>query len=104
VNEVTGYHIEATDDRIGHVYDFIIDDESWTIRYLVVDTGKWLGGKKVLLAPGWINRIDWQERQVKVFLTHGQIEKSPDFDPSRPVNREYEVKLYDFYGRPHYWN
>ena len=101
--EVTGYRIQATDDEIGHVRDFILDDETWTIRYMVVDTRNWLPGKKVLVAPVWINSIDWAENRVKVDLTTEAVKNSPEYDPSAPVNREYEERLYDFYGRPKYW-
>lgn len=103
VGEVTGYHIQATDDEIGHVKDFIIDDETWTIRYMVVDTRNWLPGKKVLVSPTWIASIDWAESKVKIVLTRKQVKESPVYDPSAPVNREYEEQLYDFYGRPKYW-
>jgi hypothetical protein len=101
--EVTGYHIQATDDEIGHVEDFILDDETWTIRYMVVDTRNWLPGRKVLVAPAWINSIDWSERKVGVALTRKQVKNSPEYDPSAPVNREHEARLYDFYGHPKYW-
>ena len=56
-NKVTGYRIGATDGDIGHVEDFIIDDETWEIRYMVVDTQNWWPGKKVLVAPQWIGRM-----------------------------------------------
>ncbi|MDA3971437.1 MAG: PRC-barrel domain-containing protein [Desulfobulbaceae bacterium] len=101
--EVRGYKIQATDDEIGHVEDFIFDDETWTIRYMVVDTRNWLPGRKVLVTPAWINSIDWKENKVSVDLTVEAIKNSPEYDPSAPVNREYEVRLYDFYGRPKYW-
>jgi hypothetical protein len=105
--EVIGYNIEASDGEIGHLEDFIIEDESWIIRYMIVDTRKWLhwlpGGKKVLIAPTWIDRIDWAEATVYVDLTRDQVKDSPEFDPSTPVNREYEVLLHDYYGRPKYW-
>lgn len=104
VREVTGYHIQASDGRIGHVEDFVAEDDVWEIRYLVVDTRNWLPGRKVLISPQWlVGPIDWAERTVKVFMTKLQIENSPLFDPEAPVNREYEVRLYDFYGRPGYW-
>jgi len=105
--EVIGYGIEASDGEIGHVDDFIIEDESWIIRYMIVDTRKWLhwlpGGKKVLVAPTWIHRVDWSESKVFVDLTRDQVKNSPEFDPSAPVNREYEMLLHDYYGRPKYW-
>jgi hypothetical protein len=102
--EVTGYHIEATDDDMGHVEDFIINDKSWTIRYVVVDTRNWLpGGRKVLISPAWIESIDWPQNKMKVDLSTEQIKESPEYDPYAPVNKEYETRLYDFYGRPKYW-
>jgi len=101
--EVMGYHIKATDDGIGHVEDFIADDETWTIRYIVVDTRNWLPGRKVLIVPEWIHSVDWWEKKVSVDLTKEQVKNSPEYDPTAPVNREYELRLYDFYGRPKYW-
>jgi hypothetical protein len=101
--QVIGYHIQATDGEIGHVEDFVFDDETWTIRYLVVNTQNWLPGKSVLVSPQWVKEVSWAERKVHLDLKRGVIEESPEFDPSVPVNREYEVRLYDYYGRPHYW-
>jgi hypothetical protein len=77
--------------------------KSWAIRYLVVDTRNWLPGKKVLVAPQWTADVDWAGRRVSVDLSKDAIKDGPEFDPSLPVNREYEVRLYDYYGRPHYW-
>ena len=103
VKEVTGYHIQAEDGEIGHVEDYIVDDEVWAIRYMVVDTRNWLPGRKVLVAPQWIESVDWLKYRVEVNLTTEEVKKSPEYDPAEPVNREYEVQLYDFYGRPAYW-
>jgi len=102
--EITGYHIQASDGGIGHVDDFIVEDEVWEIRYLVVDTRNWIPGRKVLISPEWVvGPISWSQRQVKVFMTKDDIRSSPPFDPEAAVNREYEVRLYDYYGRPGYW-
>jgi hypothetical protein len=103
VREVSGYRIQARDGEIGHVEDFIAKDETWTIRYMVVDTRNWLPGKKVLVAPTWIDEVDWARESVHVGLLRETIQNSPEYDPSLPVNREYEVRLYDYYGRPKYW-
>jgi sporulation protein YlmC with PRC-barrel domain len=103
LREVTGYEISATDGEIGHVDDFVVDDETWTVRYMVVDTGRWLPGKRVLVSPAWIARVDWDESAVDVDMSRDQIKDAPEFDPSAPVNRQYEERLYDFYGRPTYW-
>jgi sporulation protein YlmC with PRC-barrel domain len=102
--EVSGYHIQAADGDIGHVDDFILDDDHWTIRYLVVDTRNWLPGRKVVLAPDWVDAVDWNERKVHVSLTKDGVKSSPEFDPEAPVNRQYEETLYDYYGRPKYWS
>jgi len=101
--EVTGYAIEATDGWLGHVDDFLMDDETWTLRYMVVDTGGWWSGKKVLVAPAWIREIDWTSSRVIVDLERDVIKQAPPFDPSRPVGRAYEEELYAYYGRPPYW-
>ena len=101
--EVTGYYIEAIDGEVGHAEDFIVDDTSWVFRYMVVDTRNWLPGRKVLIAPHWIEAVTWVENHVKVDLTVAAVKNSPEYDPSQPVNREYEVLLYDYYGRPKYW-
>jgi hypothetical protein len=103
LQEVTGYHIEAADGEIGHVEDFIADEDDWTIRYMVVDTRNWLPGKKVLIAPWMIRSVRWSESKVHLDMTRDQVQAAPEYDPSTPVNREYESRLYDYYGRPAYW-
>jgi hypothetical protein len=103
VKEVDGYHIQACDGEAGHVSGFIVDDETWTIRYLVVNTRSWLPGRHVLLAPGWTTAVHWAVREVETSLSRDAIQNSPEFDPAVPVNREYEQTLYDYYGRPVYW-
>lgn len=103
VDEVTGYHIQATDDEIGHVEDFIVDDNDWTIRYLIVDTRNWLPGKKVLVSPAWAASVDWGQSKVMVKMTRDQVKNSPEYDPSVPVDRNYEERLYDYYRYAKYW-
>jgi hypothetical protein len=98
-----GYAINARDRHIGHLDDFIVDDEHWTIHYLVVDTRDWIPGRKVILSPQWIQSIRWIDRTIHVDLTEEQIRRSPPYNPSEAVNRAYEGELYDYYGRPKYW-
>jgi uncharacterized protein YrrD len=102
-DEVTGYHIEATDGEIGHVRDFIVDDETWAIRYLEVDTRNWWPGNKVLVSPQWIDNVSWPDSNVYVDLSRESIKNGPEWDESIPVTREYEQRLYDYYARPPYW-
>ena len=103
VQEVTGYFLRATDGEIGNVIDFVIDDSEWTIRYLVVDTGKWLPDRQVLIVPQWITSVHWEKKECDVDVSQEQVRNAPEYDPARPVNREYEIRLYDYYGRPHGW-
>lgn len=101
--EILNYKILAEDGEIGHMEDFIVDIESWFIRYMVVDTKNWLPAKKVILSPDWIHDVSWKDTCVTVSLPKAAIESSPEYDPSAPINMEYEVRLYDYYGRPKYW-
>ncbi len=102
--EVKGYSIIASDGVVGHVDDFVIDDINWVVRYLVLDTRNWLPGRKILISPDWIESVHWVDRDVHLNIDSEVIKNSPEFDASQPINRKYEVKLYDFYGRPHYWS
>jgi hypothetical protein len=81
------------------VDDLIIDDEDWVVRYLLVDTRTWWSGGQVIVANEWVAAFDWAARTVKVDLTREAVRNSPPFDPSLPVNREYERKLYEHYGK-----
>ncbi|MFP4467174.1 MAG: PRC-barrel domain-containing protein [Candidatus Goldiibacteriota bacterium] len=101
--EVKGYKIKAEDGGIGHIDDFIYEDETWEIKYAVIATKNILPGKKVIVDVMWLQDIIWEEKTVIVDLPKELIEKSPPFDPNQPVNREYEIRLYDYYGRPKYW-
>ena len=104
MREVTGYAIRALDGAIGHVADLLVDDADWAIRWIVVDTGNWLlGGRQVLVSPGWITAVSWERREVAVDLRRETIEHGPLFDHALPVDREYEARLYGYYGRPGYW-
>jgi hypothetical protein len=103
VKEVTGYHIEAKDGAMGHVEDFIADEENWTVRYMVVDTRNWLPGKKVLIAPCLIESVRWEESEVQLDLRRDFVEASPEYDPFAPISREFETAWYDYYGHPKYW-
>ncbi len=100
---VTGYHIQADDGELGHVEDFIIDDETWAIRYLVIDTKNWWPGKKVLVAPQWIERVSWDESKVFVNLSRVAIKQSPEYTEKSLITRDYESGLHRHYQREGYW-
>ena len=101
--EVIGYEIMATDGPIGSVENFVFDDKSWAIVYIVVDTRKWLPGKHVLLAPEWIDSVSWSEHEVYVKVTRQAVETSPEYDLSFPLSRKHETELYKHHGRTGYW-
>jgi hypothetical protein len=104
LDEVRSYAIHGSDGDIGHVHDLLLDDEDWSIRYLVVATRNWWPGKKVLIAPDWIAGISWADREVRLGLTRGAIKGSPEYDPLSTVDRAYEERLHRHYDVPVYWD
>jgi len=103
-SDVSGHNIQASDGEIGHVEDFIIDDQTWAIRYLIIDTKNWWPGKKVLVSPQWIERISWEESKVFVNLSLETIKQSPEFMEDSPLTQEYETELHRHYNRQGYWS
>ena len=79
LKELFGYSIRATDDVIGGVHDFLIDERERKVRYLVVDTGTWLPGRKVLIAPEALSKPDWASMTLPVNLTKEQVKYSPGY-------------------------
>jgi hypothetical protein len=102
-HEVSQYSIHARDGGIGHVEDFIIDDDTWRIRYLEVCTNNWWAGKKVLISPQWIERISVFHSEVFLSLSREEIKQSPEYTDEALVTRDYEDRLYKHYHRPGYW-
>lgn len=103
VNDLRGCTIGATDGDVGNVDDVYFDDQSWTVRHLVVDTGTWLPGRRVLVPPHTVRGIDGGGRRVRTDLTTQQVKDSPDVDTARPVSRQHESRIYEYYGFPYYW-
>lgn len=102
-DDVDGHHVQATDGEIGHVEDFVIDDDTWTIRYLIINTKNWWPGKRVLVSPEWISRVSWNESKVYIDLSRESIKSSPEYSEDILINRDYETSLYHFYNRKGYW-
>jgi hypothetical protein len=100
---VTGYHIHASDGDIGHVCGMLIDDRTWAVRYLIVDTSNWWVGHQMLVAPQWIEGVSWADRTVSVKLTRQAVQDAPVYDPAAKLAREDEARLYEYYGRSGYW-
>lgn len=102
-SDLKGCAIRASDGPIGTVSDFLFDDASWLIRWMEVDTGTWLSGRKVLLPPSVLGHADAAEREFHVKLTRAEVENSPETDTDLPVSRHYESDVYRYYGWNPYW-
>ena len=100
---LNGYAISASDGQLGTVSDFLFDDSSWLVRWLVVDTGKWLSRSKVLLPVSILGHVDEAGKKFSVRLTMQQVKDSPDINTERPVSRQMETSVYDYYGWSPYW-
>ena len=103
MQELTNYTIGASDGEIGHVSDFFFDDDMWTIRYLVVETGSWLMSRKVLISPFSLLDADWLHKRLPVRITRDQVKNSPNIDTQKPVSRQQEIFYSDYYDYPYYW-
>jgi hypothetical protein len=100
---VTSSHIRAPDGDVGHVRGFLIDEESWTIRYLIVDTRNWWLGHQVLIAPEWIEGVSWDDHTVSVKLTRDAVRDAPPYHAKAQFDRDAETRLHDHYELPGYW-
>jgi sporulation protein YlmC with PRC-barrel domain len=103
IKSLIGYSMEATDGVIGEVKEFYFDDQTWDIRYLIVKTGGWLSGREVLISPAALIKANDQNGSFPVRLTKKQISDSPDIDTDKPVSRQQEIALYDYYAWEGYW-
>ena len=101
---MSGYTIHAQDGEIGRVKDFIVDDETWQVRYLVVHTGIWFLGKDALLSPRWIEKISYDGAEVFVNVPRSIIKDAPAYDDAAPLSRVFEQRLHDHFGRKGYWD
>lgn len=105
IKDMIGYPIDALDGEIGRCDDFLLDDEHWTIRYLVADTRKWLAGRRVLISPYQFGNPDLAtfRRHFPVNMTRQRIKGSPELDADAPVSRRYEMEMARYYEYYPYW-
>ncbi|MGO9446300.1 MAG: hypothetical protein ACLPXB_16205 [Thiobacillaceae bacterium] len=97
------YHIQATDGDIGHVQGLLVDEETWAIRYLIVDTSNWWLGHQVLIAPQSIQDVSWSDATVLVNLTRQAVKEAPPYNSAAKLGRKQEADLYKHHDRPGYW-
>jgi hypothetical protein len=103
LDSLLGYAIHEQDGDLGKVHDFYFDDDTWTIRYLVVETGRWFHRKRVLIAASIVTQSGWEKRKFSVPLTKEQVRRSPLIDTDAPVSRQHEIEMQNHYGWPAYW-
>jgi uncharacterized protein YrrD len=96
--KVTGYSVIAADGEIGNIEDFIIDDSNWKLDFVIVDTGRWFPGKKVIISPKWIKEIKWDTSTVIVNASVDNVKNSPEFDPDKPISEVFESTLNNYYN------
>jgi len=103
VKSILNYKILATDGEIGTVSDLIVDDQEMKLRYLVIDTGNWLPGKKVVLSTAWISSVAPQRDTVVMNIEKKRIQEAPEYRPDADFTRDDETRLHDYYRFPYYW-
>ena len=103
IQTLRGYTLDSLDGEIGKVKEFYFDDQRWTIRYLIVETGNWLIDSQVLISPYALVAVNNEERHIAINLTKKQIEDSPSLDSDKPVSRQFEERYYGYYAWPTYW-
>ncbi len=100
---VMEYHVMAADGDIGHVQGLLVDEETWAIRYLIVNISNWWLGHQVLIAPQWIKEVSWPDATVTVKLTRQKVKDAPPYHSAALLNRKEEMSIFEHYGHPPYW-
>ncbi|MFC0557605.1 PRC-barrel domain containing protein [Halalkalibacter alkalisediminis] len=102
-NLVESCVVQATDGELGKIKDLYFDSDNWVIRYMVIDTQKWLPGRKVLVSPSSFDRVDVKNKKISIFASKQQIESSPTIEEHQPLSRKNEIDLHQYYGWSPYW-
>lgn len=100
---IIGYHIQASDGDIGHLQEMLVDEKTWSIRYMVVNTSNYWVGREVLISPDWVKRIVWDESKLTLDLLQQTIKDSPRFESSTELNRQQETAIHQHFKRTAYW-
>ncbi len=100
---VMAYHIHASDGDIGHVQDLLVDEHTWAIRYMIVNTSNWWLGHQVLIAPQWIKNVSWAEATVSVDLTRQAVQDAPLYDSTAQLDQTQEKGIHNTTDVPAIW-
>jgi hypothetical protein len=101
-NAVMRYYVNAIEGDIGHVEGLLVDERSWAIRYVIVNTSNWWMGHKVLIATQWISYVSWAESKIDVNLTRQAIKDSPPYEAAMTFTPKHEAEIHAHYGRESY--
>jgi hypothetical protein len=97
---VSGYHIEADDGAIGHIDDYLFADATWTIQYLILDTRKWLAGKRVVISTEWVEQVSWKEHKACIAMSRQNLRDAPEYDRDLVVRETTEFGHASFATAP----
>jgi uncharacterized protein YrrD len=102
--DIKGFEVTCTNESVGKIKDVSFDELSNSVRYLVIDTSSWLPGKKVLVKPDAVSRVDMSDEQVQLKLSKSKFEESPSLESDLPVSRQHEEALHTYHGMAPYWS
>jgi len=95
---IIGHRLSAQDGDIGRCVDFLVDSDKWLARYLVVEAGQWLSGRRLIISPLALSKADWTSRRLVLENTRAQVEGAPPLEEGVPISREHELDLFRHYG------
>lgn len=101
--KIKGFKIQALDGEIGHIQDLLVDELTFAVRYVIVQTNNFWLGHEVLIAPQWFSDVQWSDSMVSVKHTREAIKESPSYDPQDNFNRSWEIEMHKHYGTQGYW-
>ncbi len=101
--EVAGYRVCAPENEVGQITDFVIEDTTWAVRYLRVETDEGVGGGTLFISPHWVREISWIERRVSIDTPLEQLRDVPRVGEGGAPTRDEEERLHEFFGKVRYW-
>lgn len=106
LSHLKGFRVDGTtdDEKIGKADEAYFDDEKWVVRYLIVDAGSFLFGKRYLISPASVSELSWEEHKIRTSISRRRLRESPDIDVAQPISRRKEAELAKYYRMPVYWN
>lgn len=102
--EIIGHRMQVADGEMGHIVEFILDEETWVIRYLIIETRSWWPEKEAIISPEWIDKINWIGKTAFVNISQSKIKSAPIYAPNMKIERDFESEIFGHYNREEYWS